>query len=679
VLAIYSPNLPEYALAAYGAMAAGGVVAPANPLLTADELTGQLADAGARLLVTVPPLLDKACAAAEKAGVDEVLVFGGGEEGEPPGVTALSSLMDGDHPAVVVEPAGDLAALLYSSGTTGMPKGVELTHASLVTNARQNQAGLEIGEDDVVLVALPLFHAMGLNLLLPSSLAAGATAVILPRFELSGFLSAIERHRVTGTIVVPPIMLALAHHPLVDHYDHSSLRLVGCGGAPLGAELERRCAERLGCVVAQGFGMTEGSSTIAVGPVSAPRRGSMGRLLPNVEARIVDPVTSADLGPGATGELWVRGPQLMRGYRHQPEATARTVDAAGWLHTGDLCMFDEDGYLYVVDRLKELIKYKGYQVAPAELEHLLLTHPAVADAAVVPRPDPESGEIPVAYVVLRTDATPGELMAHVAEKVAPYKRIRAVRLTTEVPRSPAGKLLRRVLVERERTSVAQRPAGDPPPRNGDPPPPNAFDLGGRGGSGLPPHGSGNPAAPGNPLTPGNPVIPGRRNAFDLGGAWGERAPPTWIGLRLVNRRTVDLSGFPDLVVIYLGMRANRPRGIWTLLRLGPRIATAVGERPDGLLLHETLLFSAFPPHLAMRQYWRDFDSLERWTRSLPHREWWGSFVRDARGTGFWHETYCMRGGMEAIFGDMAVPVGLMRVAPPVAAHGPMLSARGRIG
>jgi hypothetical protein len=228
----------------------------------------------------------------------------------------------------------------------------------------------------------------------------------------------------------------------------------------------------------------------------------------------------------------------MRGYRHQPEATARTVDAAGWLHTGDLCAFDEDGYLYVVDRLKELIKYKGYQVAPAELEHLLLTHPAVADAAVVPRPDPESGEIPVAYVVLRTDATPGELMAHVAEKVAPYKRIRAVRLTTEVPRSPAGKLLRRVLVERERTSVAQRLAGDPPPRNGgDPAPPNAFDSGGRGESGLPPHGSGasggpgNPAAPGNPVTPGIPatpgipVTPGRRNAFDLGGRGGSGLPP----------------------------------------------------------------------------------------------------------------------------------------------------------
>jgi acyl-CoA synthetase (AMP-forming)/AMP-acid ligase II len=196
--------------------------------------------------------------------------------------------------------------------------------------------------------------------------------------------------------------------------------------------------------------MTEGCSTIAVGPLEAPRRGSVGRLLPNVEARILDPVTGADLGAGGAGELWIRSPQVMRGYRGQPEATVLTVDAAGWLHTGDLCTFDEDGYLFVVDRRKELIKYKGYQVAPAELEHLLLAHPAVADAAVVPRPDPEAGEIPVAHVVLRTDATPDELMGYVAERVAPYKRIRAVRLATEIPRSPSGKLLRRVLVERER-------------------------------------------------------------------------------------------------------------------------------------------------------------------------------------------------------------------------------------
>ena len=449
-LALYSPNLPEYALAAYGAMAAGGVVTGANPLLTTEELAGQLADAEARLLVTVPPFLDRALAAADKAGVQEVLVFG-----EAEGAAPFRELVAHDHPParVAVDP-DDLAALPYSSGTTGLPKGVELTHANLVTNVRQSQAALGFREDDVVVAVAPFFHAMGFNIVLPCSLAAGATAVTLPRFDLEGFLQAIQEHRATLTIVVPPVALALAGHPLVESYDLSSLRLLGVGAAPLGASVEQRCAERLGCVTGQGLGMTEAAALIAVGPLDAPRRGSVGRLVPNTEARIVDPDSGADLGPGRTGELWARGPQLMRGYRDRPEATAQTVDADGWLHSGDLCYLDEDGYLYVVDRLKELIKYKGYQVAPAELEHLLLTHPAVADAAVVPRPDPEAGEVPVAHVALRGPATAEELLAYVAERVAPYKRVRAVRLTDSVPRSPAGKLLRRVLVEAERAGVA---------------------------------------------------------------------------------------------------------------------------------------------------------------------------------------------------------------------------------
>jgi acyl-CoA synthetase (AMP-forming)/AMP-acid ligase II len=448
VLALYSPNLPEYAVAAYGAMAAGGIVTGANPMLTVEELAGQLADSRARVLVTVPPLLEQARAAAEKAGVAEVVTFGDaglfGDNGHPPA-------------RAVIDPERDLATLPYSSGTTGLAKGVELTHASLVTNARQSQAVLGFRKDDVVLAVAPFFHVMGFTIVLPAGLAAGATIVTLARFELDAFLRAIQQYRVTLTIVVPPIALALAGHPLVDSYDLSSLRALGVGAAPLGADPERRCAERLGCLTSQGLGMTEATGLIAVGPLDQSRRGSVGRLIPNTEARIVDPDSGDDLAAGRTGELWVRGPQLMRGYRDRPEATAHTIDADGWLHTGDLCYFDEDGYLYVVDRLKELIKCKGYQVAPAELEHLLLTHPAVADAAVVARPDAEAGEVPVAHVVLRTTATSQELLSYVAERVAPYKRLRAVRITDSVPRSPAGKLLRRVLVEAERTTAENTP------------------------------------------------------------------------------------------------------------------------------------------------------------------------------------------------------------------------------
>jgi len=450
VVALHSPNLPEYVLAGYGAMAAGAIVTGLNPMCTTEELADQLADAKARLLITVLPLLDRAMAAAEKAGVEDVLVFGVAH-----GASAFQALVDHDYPPAKIAPIHDdsPAALPYSSGTTGLPKGVELTHSCLVTNVRQSHAALDFREDDVVIAVAPFFHALGFNLVLPGGLAAGATVVTLPRFDLESFLQTIQEYRVTLAIVVPPVALALARHPLVDSYDLSSLRVLGVGAAPLDPETEQRCTDRLGCLTSQGLGMTETTTLIAAGPLDAPRRGSVGRLLPNTQARIVDPGTGCDLGAGRSGELWVRGPQLMNGYRGRPKATADTIDADGWLHTGDLCYFDEDGYLYVVDRLKELIKYKGYQVAPAELEHLLLTHPAVADAAVVPRPDPDAGEVPVAHVVLNGAATAEELLAYVAERVAPYKRLRAVRLTESIPRSPAGKLLRRTLVEAERNEA----------------------------------------------------------------------------------------------------------------------------------------------------------------------------------------------------------------------------------
>ncbi|WP_433288005.1 AMP-binding protein [Micromonospora sp. CA-244673] len=455
VLALYSPNLPEYALAVYGTMAAGGVVTGANPMLTVQELTHQLVDARARLLVTVPPFLDRALAAAEQAGVEEVFVFG-----QAAGATPFRELIDHRHPptTVATDCDGALAALPCSSGTSGLPKAVELTHASLVTNVRQSQAVLGFREDDVVVAAAPFFHVIGLNIILPCSLAVGATVVTVARPDVEAFLRAIQDHRGTVTIVSPPLALALANDPLVDRYDLSSLRSLGVGAAPLGADVEQRCAERLGCVTSQGFGMTEASALIAVGPLDDVRRGSVGRLVPNTEARIVDPDRGADLPAGRAGELWVRGPQLMRGYRGRPAATAATIDADGWLHTGDLCYFDEDGHLYVVDRLKELIKYQGYQVAPAELEYLLLTHPAVADVAVVPRPDPDAGEVPVAHVVLKGQATAEELLTYVAERVAPYKRLRAVEFTASVPRAPSGKLLRRVLVEAERLRSEPAPA-----------------------------------------------------------------------------------------------------------------------------------------------------------------------------------------------------------------------------
>ncbi|MET7403796.1 AMP-binding protein, partial [Dactylosporangium sp. NPDC005572] len=279
VLAVYCPNRPEYALAAYGAMAAGGTVTGAHPQLTADELAWQLTDARARLLVTVPELLERALAAARVAGVAEVLVIDG--DGTAGG-TPFDTLAGHGHPAV---PHDAVAALPYSSGTTGLPKGVELTHAALVTNARQAQAVLGFAAADVVLAVAPFCHVIGMNLLLPCGLAAGATVVTLPAFDLDDFLRAIQEYRATVTIVVPPVARALAHHPAVDRYDLSSLRSLGVGAAPLDPATEQRCAERLGCVTSQGLGLTEAGALVAVGPVDAPRRGAGGRLVPGPPRR----------------------------------------------------------------------------------------------------------------------------------------------------------------------------------------------------------------------------------------------------------------------------------------------------------------------------------------------------------------------------------------------------------
>jgi acyl-CoA synthetase (AMP-forming)/AMP-acid ligase II len=279
-------------------------------------------------------------------------------------------------------------------------------------------------------------------------LASGSTVVTLPRFDLEGFLQSIQDHGVTGTIVVPPIALALARHPVVERFDLSSLRFVGCGAAPLGIEAQRACAERLGCLVEQGYGMTESTAGIAISTMVEPDRnvpGQVGILLPGTEARVIEPESGADLGPDATGEIIVRGPQLMSGYLGRPEATAATIDPDGWLHTGDIGRVDDEGHVYITDRLKELIKYKGYQVAPAELEALLVGHPQISAAAVIGTPDEEAGELPTAFLVAGPELDDASLMAWVADRVAPHKRIRRVERVDEIPCSPSGKILRREL------------------------------------------------------------------------------------------------------------------------------------------------------------------------------------------------------------------------------------------
>lgn len=462
VVVLCSPNRPEFVIAYHAALAAGAVITTVNPVATGPELTRQLQHSDTRWMFTTPELFQqKAGDAAASARVYEVFVFGSAA-----GAIPFAWLLDERHTAPTREiSAEDVALLPYSSGTTGLPKGVVLSHRNLVASLRQTRLVQLVGPEDVLIAVLPLFHIYGMQVTLNLALHEGATVVTMPRYDLETFLRAVQQYRVTRADVVPPIVLALARQPVVDDYDLSSLRVISSGGAPLGAELARSCADRLGCRVKQAYGMTElGGATHLAPDTGRDDPASIGPALPGVECRVVDCVTGQDVGPDEPGELLIRTPSAMRGYLNNPRATAETMEPDGWLHTGDIVSRDVDGWFRVVDRLKELIKYNGYQVAPAELEAVLLDHPAVADAAVVASPDERTGEVPKAFVVLRSSCCvrgPGgssesaeELLRFVADRVSPYKKIRLLEFIDEIPKSPSGKILRRVLVERDRAVIA---------------------------------------------------------------------------------------------------------------------------------------------------------------------------------------------------------------------------------
>ncbi|MCP4869621.1 MAG: 4-coumarate--CoA ligase family protein [Proteobacteria bacterium] len=435
--ALMAPNVPEYAMVFHALAWAGATVTTLNPTYGAEEIAFQLKDSGATTIVTVGLFEETARSAAEQAGLEQVLLL----ESDLAGL--MSEPLAEQVPVSLTE---HVVVLPYSSGTTGFPKGVMLTHRNLVANLEQFFGHLPLGSDETCYAVLPFFHIYGMQILMNAMIARGGTVVTVPRFDLVQMLELTQTHGITRLFLVPPIVLALAKHPIIDKYDLSSVRQIFSGAAPLGGEIAEAAARRLDCTVGQGYGMTELSPVTHSVEDGDYKASSVGTLVAGTEARVVDDEGN-DVEPGSPGEIWVRGPQVMKGYLNNPDATAITIDADGWLHTGDVATVDADGHTFIVDRLKELIKYKGFQVPPAELEALLITHSDVADVAVIGIPDEDAGELPKAFVVRApgSDVDAGTLQAFVADHVSTYKRVRQVEFIDAIPKSASGKILRREL------------------------------------------------------------------------------------------------------------------------------------------------------------------------------------------------------------------------------------------
>ncbi|CAL9155184.1 4-coumarate--CoA ligase-like 4 isoform X1 [Musa acuminata AAA Group] len=454
VVLLLSPNSVHFPVVSLAVMSLGAVLTTTNPLNTPVEIGRQLADSCPVLAFTTRSLIPKLASAPD---LRIVLLDDRRRPSDDRRIVATIGEMIATEP----DPArtagavsqDDTATLLYSSGTTGTSKGVVATHRNLIAMVQivLDRFKLEDGaEPETFICTVPMFHVFGLVAFATGPLGSGSTVVVLSKFELGEMVRAINEYGATYLPLVPPILVAMANQsrplPL------GRLRRALSGGAPLRREVIEGFREKYPAVeILQGYGLTEttgiGASTDSA--EESRRYGTAGMVSPNTEARIVDPDSGAALPVNRTGELWLRGPYVMKEYFKKPEATRTTLVEDGWLRTGDLCYIDEDGYLFVVDRLKELIKYKGYQVAPAELEALLLTHPDIADAAVIPYPDKEAGQIPMAYVVRKdgSNLSEEEVIKFVGRQVAPYKRIRKVAFVFAIPKNPSGKILRKDLVK----------------------------------------------------------------------------------------------------------------------------------------------------------------------------------------------------------------------------------------
>jgi len=481
-IALYAPNSIQWEIAFYGLEKAGAIMVPMNPLFKENEVKYEANDSGAETIVVFQPLYPTVAAIKDKTNLKTIIIIELEENKAnlkiPEGAIGWSELMKNtkpDPPEYDFNPKEDLAALVYTSGTTGLPKGTMLTHYNMVSNVVQASPMFELSEFDIAMTVLPLYHIYGLSVCMNQAIWLGASQVVTPRFVVKEFCELLEKYRVTYSLCVPPIFLAVVRHleePGVKGYDWEDLKVVNNGGAPIPLELlekfyklaKKNCNAK-NVTIQHGWGLTEASPVVAVNPMSRPKMESQGTLIPDTFHKIIDLETGEELpNRGDVGELVIKGPQVMKGYWNRPEATELAFwsdpkNGEKWLRTGDMAYIDEEEYEHLLDRIKEMIKYKGWSIAPAELEDLLFNNPHVFDAAVIGKPSKELdvGEIPKAFIILKPESKgkvlEQEIIDWVAERISAYKKIREVEFVDEIPKSGSGKILRRELVEQEKIKL----------------------------------------------------------------------------------------------------------------------------------------------------------------------------------------------------------------------------------